>query len=262
MDVQTACKILEINANCTDEQLKKAYRKAAFKSHPDTGGSHDEFLEVTEAYTILLNRNSRGPPEPPLQNKKNTVEDIRIKIAREYISKSHGKLPLSNPYPDMDSVLLILMRLVFRRKKIAQAFNSIFQEDVSLPIAIFLSYIPDLLPLENPEHEVTKAYFRLIDMVSNTGYSTFTIPFCVIMNRLIPEYSIGKIIRHLPILQDALDEIPKLVGFGTIINIYPETLELAEVKTHIDVIVTYLHETVPEIRRYFEVKRLMYFLIS
>jgi hypothetical protein len=38
----------------TTEDLKKAYRKAAFETHPDrAGGSHERFLRVGAAYELL-----------------------------------------------------------------------------------------------------------------------------------------------------------------------------------------------------------------
>jgi hypothetical protein len=34
-------------------QLKKAYKLAALKNHPDSGGSHESFLEIRKCYDIL-----------------------------------------------------------------------------------------------------------------------------------------------------------------------------------------------------------------
>lgn len=39
--------------NFTAFQLKKAYKTAAIKSHPDTGGCHESFLELKKHYEIL-----------------------------------------------------------------------------------------------------------------------------------------------------------------------------------------------------------------
>lgn len=35
-------------------QIKKAYRRLAQKAHPDVGGSHEQFLRITEARNALL----------------------------------------------------------------------------------------------------------------------------------------------------------------------------------------------------------------
>ncbi|ERG93761.1 J domain-containing protein [Haloquadratum walsbyi] len=55
---QTAAKqevyeILEIEPGVSQEDIKAAYRERARETHPDTGGSKEEFLEVQEAYDTL-----------------------------------------------------------------------------------------------------------------------------------------------------------------------------------------------------------------
>lgn len=44
---------LEEEVALTEEELKKAYKKAAFKAHPDRGGSEQHFEAVTRAYAYL-----------------------------------------------------------------------------------------------------------------------------------------------------------------------------------------------------------------
>ena len=46
-------KILNISKQYDETSLKKAYLKAAMKSHPDRGGSQDAFQKVSIAYTLL-----------------------------------------------------------------------------------------------------------------------------------------------------------------------------------------------------------------
>jgi len=47
-------RILGLSATPTGPELKAAFRRAAFKAHPDQGGSHEEFLRVQKAYEELL----------------------------------------------------------------------------------------------------------------------------------------------------------------------------------------------------------------
>ena len=49
-------KILKINKNYDEKTLKKAYLKAAMKSHPDRGGSPQAFQQVSIAFGLLQKR--------------------------------------------------------------------------------------------------------------------------------------------------------------------------------------------------------------
>jgi curved DNA-binding protein CbpA len=58
MDIQIACKILDIELNNLSlENLKKQYRKLALKNHPDKNGntfeSNEKFKQINEAYHFL-----------------------------------------------------------------------------------------------------------------------------------------------------------------------------------------------------------------
>ena len=52
-------KILGIDRDAGPVEIKKAYRNMAKKLHPDINPSpnaHDRFIEITEAYEILMNQ--------------------------------------------------------------------------------------------------------------------------------------------------------------------------------------------------------------
>lgn len=58
-----ACKVFKITkkelAVLTKSQLTRKYRKLARDVHPDTGGSHDAFVELNDAYKTLLDKIKR-----------------------------------------------------------------------------------------------------------------------------------------------------------------------------------------------------------
>lgn len=53
-------KILGINKNASQDEIKKAFRKLAQKYHPDKpGGDEKKFKEINEAYSVLSNEQKR-----------------------------------------------------------------------------------------------------------------------------------------------------------------------------------------------------------
>jgi DnaJ-class molecular chaperone len=48
--------ILGVSKNCSFEEIKKAFRSLAFKTHPDYGGTSEAFRKVNAAYIILKER--------------------------------------------------------------------------------------------------------------------------------------------------------------------------------------------------------------
>ena len=56
--------VLGVSKNCSEAELKKAYRRAAQKHHPDRNqdneGAEDKFKECKEAYEILNDSQKRA----------------------------------------------------------------------------------------------------------------------------------------------------------------------------------------------------------
>ena len=52
-------KVLEVERNVNDEDIKKAYKKMAVKHHPDKGGDEETFKQVAEAYEVLSDKEKR-----------------------------------------------------------------------------------------------------------------------------------------------------------------------------------------------------------
>ena len=96
-------KILEINFGANIKEIKSSYRRLAFKYHPDVSkeiNSSAKFIEITEAYEILSNEESKNQydniyfkffkdsekiyDENPQQDLTKEWENIGKKKAKEY----------------------------------------------------------------------------------------------------------------------------------------------------------------------------------
>lgn len=53
-------KILGLERGASDKEIKSAYRKLAKEFHPDRGGDAERFKEISEAYSILSDPQSKG----------------------------------------------------------------------------------------------------------------------------------------------------------------------------------------------------------
>ena len=54
-------KVLGVDKNASEEEIKKAYRQLAHKYHPDKqGGDEAKFKEINEAYQILSDKNKKS----------------------------------------------------------------------------------------------------------------------------------------------------------------------------------------------------------
>lgn len=64
---QSPYELLGVSSNSSPEEIKRAYRKRAMETHPDTGGSAEAFREVSEAYEKIIN----SPLNRSAQHKRN-----------------------------------------------------------------------------------------------------------------------------------------------------------------------------------------------
>ena len=67
--------ILEVEMDAKVDEIKMAYIKMAKKNHPDQGGSSEKFQDITRAYEILFNKETRK--EYDLYYLKKSMEEFR-----------------------------------------------------------------------------------------------------------------------------------------------------------------------------------------
>lgn len=80
--------ILHINPGASEKEIKTAYRQLARKYHPDrnpAGDAQEKFIEITEAYEILMNKDKKlAPVVFETGYDQVNVEDQRRQRAAEY----------------------------------------------------------------------------------------------------------------------------------------------------------------------------------
>ena len=72
--------ILGVSTNCTEEDVKKAFRRLSLKHHPDVGGNKENFIKIQNAKDSVLK---------DIKNRANSyyVSDDTLKKAREQFRK-------------------------------------------------------------------------------------------------------------------------------------------------------------------------------
>ncbi|MBS1267694.1 MAG: Ferredoxin [Nitrosopumilus sp.] len=77
MNTYQALKILNMDSDATQDEIKSSYRKLALELHPDKNGKKDsEFKKITEAYNILKKTKSKNVTKNQIhsQNIKNNFK--------------------------------------------------------------------------------------------------------------------------------------------------------------------------------------------
>ena len=103
--------VLGVSKNASDAEIKKAYRRAALKYHPDRNPGDSaaaaSFREAAEAYEVLSDpeerqkydlygpdfdkrQNESGPPPPPHQEPSDIMEEVFIDLGWRLVNE-HGR---------------------------------------------------------------------------------------------------------------------------------------------------------------------------
>lgn len=83
-----AMKVLKVDANYTEESLKKSYLKMAMKYHPDKGGNADAFQLISKSYALLNELYQKQH-----QHEKNMTRNF------QQLQEEHRELPVATSKP-------------------------------------------------------------------------------------------------------------------------------------------------------------------
>ena len=53
-------KILGVNKDASQDEIKYAFREKALEHHPDKGGDEEKFKQINEAYSMISDSKKRG----------------------------------------------------------------------------------------------------------------------------------------------------------------------------------------------------------
>lgn len=92
-------KVLGVPRTADQKTLKKAYRKATLKAHPDKGGSQAKMTALNEAYEVLSNPELRArydngeDPNDPQQGRGNPFQQSGHPIFQQFFQQGGGGNP-------------------------------------------------------------------------------------------------------------------------------------------------------------------------
>jgi curved DNA-binding protein CbpA len=111
-------KILNIPKNYDEKTLKRAYLKAAMKSHPDRGGSKDSFQKVSIAYTLL----TRKLKEENNSHDHSSLKDMSVDYYNEQSSKPSVNTKMMEKF-DAD-----LFNKIYDENRVGESFDDGYGE--------------------------------------------------------------------------------------------------------------------------------------
>jgi curved DNA-binding protein CbpA len=94
-------KILKLEFDCSEVEIKRQYRKLAFILHPDKNGgsikSEEEFKQLVNAYEILSDFNSRVKYDIEYLNYKTVENQSRVPNSTKFNSERNNQQKKSSP---------------------------------------------------------------------------------------------------------------------------------------------------------------------
>ncbi len=84
--------VLGLSRNCSQKEVKEAYKRLALASHPDRGGKQEDFIEISKAYKILSSNSLKSEWEAK-QSKEEIWKSPRYHESDTYQSSFYQRPP-------------------------------------------------------------------------------------------------------------------------------------------------------------------------
>jgi DnaJ-class molecular chaperone len=125
-------KILGVNENASQDDIKKAYKKLAMKNHPDRGGDTQKFQEISQAYDTLsddqkraqYNAQRNGNPFINVRSGSNGFQDINDLFGQMFGGHPFGFNPNNRRNRDLSIRVSITFKQSYTGTQIEARFNT------------------------------------------------------------------------------------------------------------------------------------------
>lgn len=159
--------ILNLNKNCTREDIKKRYRKLSLKHHPDKNGGEgsEEFRKINEAYEVLYD------------DKQRKLYDLKLLFRDIDLTEDDYNLMFSYYNSFIESKEYRLMVLLYKslpknvKEDIVRKFKYRNTQIVNAQKSIDISYLDnnDCINLVIKKTDYENSVLKVIYIFSKTG---------------------------------------------------------------------------------------------
>jgi len=171
--------ILDLNTNCNDNEIKKAYRKMAMKYHPDKNSDSDaneKFKNISKAYEILISPDKRRKYDKYGICDENDEQRHQEHMFHDMIMKERLKETISVNIPIADFLVGMKKELNLQREVINSKTRRSHVENFTIELDLNInSPLNKPLIFENKGKKVDDLSGDLIIEIDLKSDSTYTI---------------------------------------------------------------------------------------